>query len=179
MKKLRYETVVDTFIMFSIAVLFGVMFQRYQPYGLVWNATPSIPVGLYLSKDYNAYEPLSRGDIVCWKHGDMGKYLDRGYVPADIRVCKHVVGVYGDQVAQTSGKVSVVNAQTGAVTTAQVQSLDTKGRTLDNALENITTVAPETVLVLAPEIPNALDSRYLGLIPTQVLKNRMTPIWLR
>lgn len=177
--KSKYTWAVDTFIIFSIAVLLGTMFQRYQPYGLVWNATPSIPEGLYLSKDVLPGEPLRREEVVCWRHGELGRLMDRGYVEPKIRVCKPVMGFAGDLIEAEEGRVTLKTAQGTLVASVAVSAEDSKGRPLPNALQGLTAVPDGTVVVLAADQVKALDSRYLGPVPTTMLTKRLKPLWLK
>lgn len=177
--KSRYTMMVDTFIIFSIAVLLGHMFQRYQPYGLVWNATPSIPEGLYLSKDPMPHEALQRGEVVCWRHGELGRLMDRGYVEEKIRVCKPVVGFPGEALEVTPTHVIVKSALGEVLASVEISEKDSRGRPLPNGLLGLTSVPNGTVVVLAVDQVKALDSRYLGPIPLEVIGKRLKPIWLK
>lgn len=165
---------VDAFLAFAIVVLVLTGVSRYQPYSLAVIYTPSIPRGLYLSKEFSENEVVEYGDIVCWRHGELGKFIDRNYVHRDFKVCKPVEGLPGDKV--TAEKATAAVHRTMGTLSVDVAAADSKGRSMPNALVNVAAVPAQTVVVIAAANVLSLDSRYLGPIPQSALKARLTPI---
>lgn len=168
---------IDTFLVFALVSLAITAARRYQPYGLAYIKTPSVPMGVYITKDFERNDGVRHGEVLCWRHGELGKFLDRGYLPPQFRLCKPVAGVAGDELRVTEEKVEVLIAGKSVVE-GKVLHKDSRGRELPNALAGLSSVPQGSIVVLAGQYPNALDSRYLGPIPLQLIQKRMTPLWL-
>jgi conjugative transfer signal peptidase TraF len=137
---------------------------------LVWNNTPSEPVGLYVA----ILGAPGRGDFVTLEAPSSLRSIisERGYLPPSYRLLKRVVAVAGDRVC-TSGGVLVV----GRARVSAIARTDCAGRLLPPPFPICGAVPPDHVIVAAPP-PSSLDSRYFGPVPLSTL-TRVEPLWTR
>lgn len=145
-----------------------------SPYSLAYNRSPSIPMGLYLTKRVTA-DALAPGDIGCFAYRAPEWARDRGYFPAGIRLCKYVYGLPGTAVVRDGDGLWVGDRVGSPV--AQYSHADSKGRPLYQDALATGVVPPDTLLMLAPARKNSFDSRYLGYIPAAEVKTQAWPIW--
>ena len=120
---------------------------------LVWNTSPSVPLGLYVS-DGSAPD---RGDVVLARLPRSFAMLAhrRGYLPKDTYLLKPVVAIEGDRVCRLGRRVIVRGAS------AAIAALyDTAGRRLP-VWHGCRALASGEVFVLA-RASHSLDSRYFG-----------------
>lgn len=150
----------------------------FVPYSLVWNPSPSIPTGLYLSKRYDGM-PLLRESLVCFVYEEPAWAAGRRYLPPGFRICKPITGVAGDTVEKENGQVRVLTP-TGQTTVSVVPSVtDRRGAALSTQALRAGPVAVGEVVLLASRYPNSLDSRYLGAVPVSKLTHQIWPLWVK
>lgn len=158
-------------------VLFYILLGVYKarvPVGLAWNTTPSIPLGLYATLQYNG-SSLERGQLVCFRYQAPGWAKDREYVPEGMRLCKPVAAVAGDRITVEGAQVTVLNTD-GQTQRYALQPLDSKGRPLPQTALSSGVLGPGQLLLIANYRPNSLDSRYLGLISQAQVTHRTWPL---
>ncbi len=150
------------------------MYQAKVPYGLAWNRTPSIPLGLYGTLTYDR-QVLKRGDLVCFAYQAPSWAESRKYAPEGTRLCKPIAGVPGDELQVDASRVTVRGSD-GYELSVELKNVDTKGRPMPlNAL--VSGAIPRgQYLLLATYLPNSYDSRYLGLIPQERISHRAWPL---
>ena len=120
---------------------------------LVWNTSPSVPLGLYVI-DRSA---PARGDFVLARLPPPFAMMahQRGYLPETAFLVKPVVAIAGDRVCRLGRRVFVHGAL------AAIASLrDTAGRRLP-AWHGCRVLGPDEVFVLA-RTSHSFDSRYFG-----------------
>ena len=139
---------------------------------LIWNATPSLPLGLYWLSRIAPATPTSSGALVAFAVPDAVRDLvrERRYLPAGALLVKRVVATPGDRVC-TAGSTFAVNGQPlGAIL-----SEDTAGRPLPH-YEGCGPV-PEGWLFVASHHPKSFDSRTFGPLPARAIRGTVTPLW--
>ena len=137
---------------------------------LVWNATPSAPVGLY------AVAPaghLVRGDMVVALPPPAAARLaaERGYLPRGYPLVKRVAGVAGDGVC-ARGSRFVVGTRFGVMRL----SADRSRRLLPRWTGCRRLLASEVVLLGTAE-PGSFDSRYFGPVATSLVIGKARLLW--
>ncbi|MES1973331.1 MAG: S26 family signal peptidase [Pseudomonadota bacterium] len=139
---------------------------------LVWNASASAPVGLYLVAPGRA---VIRGDMVVARTPIAVRALAarRHYVPANVPLVKRVVGVSGDLVCAL-GPTITVNGQPLAVR----RVADHLGRPLP-WWTGCRTMRDGALLLLMAGTPDSFDGRYFGPTEAGDVIGRATPLWTR
>lgn len=150
-------------------------YALYVPYGVRFMYTPSIPKGLYLSKTFDGTS-LSRGQGVCFRTNPTGWLLERKYLTPGEIVCKYTLGLPGDTVEPRGDEVFICHD--GVCNSAGVvQKADSKGRPSQPAFTSATVIPPGHYYFGSTHHPRSLDSRYLGLVGSDSVSVRITPVW--
>ncbi len=155
------------FLMAFGTLLVGASIPVALPTKLVWNASPSVPTGLYL---INNTVP-SRGDLVLVLLPEWARFIadKRQYLPSSIPALKRIAALSGDRVCRFGRSVFVNRV---VVATA---------RLTDNQLRNMPcwygcrTLLDDEVLLLADH-PNSFDGRYFGVTKTTGIMGVAHPI---
>lgn len=154
-------------------------FWAQQPFGVGWNRTASLPVGLYLTRQLPAaYEPKV-GDLVCFSYNPPLWAHDRGYFPTGFRLCKPVAATEGAsfRVGPTGLHVPPQPAAGKKDATFALPPEDSAGRPLPAWTPGEYRVPPGQVLALSPYHPRSLDSRFLGPLAKNSLTHRIWPVF--
>ncbi len=140
------------------------------PVTLTWNATASVPTGLY----FVSTAALLRGELVLAEVPPNVRILaaERHYLPIGVHLAKRIAAVSGDQICAEDDTIFINGAAI-----AQRQARDSHGRTMP-AWTGCRVLADEVFLLL-PEIATSFDGRYFGPIPTRAVIGKMTPLWTR
>jgi len=161
----------------GVCVLVGlgvvvVIFQVFSLCGLRINASPSLPVGLYLvTDDHRAnlveFCPAEPFAALALRRGyrDPGVCMDRG-----APLLKPVVAKTGDLVELSTLGISVNGV---LLPNSAALSKDTKGRVLEAWPSGHYRVAPGTVWVSSSYQARSFDSRYFGPIYTTAIRHRL------
>jgi len=137
---------------------------------LVWNASASVPVGLYR---IDARAPAI-GDLVAVAPPPaVAAWLARrGYLPDGTPLLKHVAALPGARVCRFGAEISVDGRRA-----AIARMVDRKGRELPRWTGCRTLGGDEIFLLNAA--PDSLDSRYFGPLPASRSIGRARPILTR
>jgi conjugative transfer signal peptidase TraF len=124
---------------------------------LLWNASASAPLGLYL---VSPGSPLRRGDMVIARIPARWRSLaaERRYIPPNVPLVKRAAARAGDRVC-ANGSHILINGHASAIR----QQRDKEGRPLP-WWNGCATLALGSVFLLMPR-PDSFDGRYFG--PTQ------------
>ncbi len=139
---------------------------------LVWNATASVPRGLYAVE---ADGPLVRGDYVVAQVPRSFRRLAaaRGYLPARIPLVKPVSAVTGDSVCALGQEILINGRQVG-----DRLAQDSKGRPMPGWSGCVRLKVGEVFLFRAG-MPKSFDGRYFGITPRSAILGKADPLWLR
>jgi conjugative transfer signal peptidase TraF len=150
--------------------LFALLFPKTGAPLLVWNASPSVPIGLYRLTSRPSQtaalavirlpEPLR---ILAETHG----YLRKGAL-----LIKPVVAGAGDTVCRHGALVTV----NGRIM-ARARTIDSAGWSLP-AWSGCFRLGANDILVLSSD-PDSFDSRYIGPIDRAHVVGFALPIWVR
>ena len=137
---------------------------------VLWNVSASVPVGLYR---LHPVERLAIGDLVAVQPPPaLSDYLDeRGYLPRNIPLLKHVVALEGALVCRSSNRITVDHRRLG-----QAQAQDRYGRDLP-VWRGCHRLGAGEVFLMNPDAPDSLDGRYFGPLPRTAITARLTPLW--
>lgn len=135
---------------------------------LVYNPSPSAPLGLYIA---HPPAPLTRGDWVLIDAPLPAKDLAdrRGYLPASVPMLKRVIGLSGDTVCAVGRQIWVDKRWV-----AQRLAHDAKGRDLPQ-WQGCHVLGKDEVFVLNSN-PKSFDSRYFGAVTRRAVRARVTPL---
>ena len=139
---------------------------------LIWNATPSLPLGLYWLSRGALATAAKPGTLVAFGVPDAVRDLvrERRYLPAGALLVKRIVAEPGDRVC-TQGSTFTVNGDAlGAILTE-----DTAGRPLPHY--DGCGAVPDGWLFVASHYAKSFDSRTFGPLPAGAIRGTVTPLW--
>jgi conjugative transfer signal peptidase TraF len=137
---------------------------------LLWNASPSIPIGLYMT----ANQAPAKEHLAIIRLPDVARALAsaRGYLPAGALLIKPVAAVSGDVVCRRGPLISI-NARLRAI----ASTTDKRKRFLPR-WHGCRTLRASELFVLSPA-GGSFDSRYLGPIEHGNVLGTAVAIWTR
>ncbi len=137
---------------------------------LVWNASASSPVGLYVVGPPDA---VVVGDMVVAWPPEGARLLGaaRRYLPGNVSLVKRVAAAAGDRVC-AAGEALYVN---GRLATLR-QGSDPSGRLLP-WWTGCATLTTGQLLLLTPDAPEAFDGRYFGITQRSEVVGRARLLW--
>ena len=137
---------------------------------LIWNASASVPVGLYAVRPETA---RNRDDlVVVAPPAPLADFLaEGGYLPRGVPLLKRIAAVGGQRVCRNGRVVTVDGARI-----ATALDKDRHGRVLPR-WSGCLTLTRDQVLLLNRDVPDSLDGRYFGPLPTSTIVGQAHPIW--
>lgn len=138
---------------------------------LLWNASASVPVGLYRLLSADA---VTIGDLVAVQPPPaLTDFLEaRGYLPRGVPLLKHVVALEGALVCRSADRITVDHRLLG-----HAHGQDRDGRDLP-IWQGCHPLAAGEVFLMNPDAPDSLDGRYFGTLPRTAITARLTPLWI-
>lgn len=135
---------------------------------LVWNASASVPIGLY----FIAPPTLDMGDYVLVRPTSSMQVLaeERSYIGAGVPLLKRIAAIAGDRVCRR-GRVVWIAGRQALIALAS----DTKGRQLP-VWQGCHQLRDGQVFVLGTH-PASFDSRYFGPLHAKHVIGTAVPIW--
>jgi conjugative transfer signal peptidase TraF len=157
--------------MLSIAALGATVIAHPIP-RLIWNATPSAPVGLY------RVEPatnIRRGDyVLAWLPAAARQLAaERGYLPADVPLVKRIAALAGDTICRERARITI-----NGIAVATALQADSHGRALPH-WSGCRTLGENEVFLLMPAVPDSFDGRYFGPVEATAIIGKLVPLWTR
>jgi conjugative transfer signal peptidase TraF len=136
---------------------------------LLWNWTPSLPLGLYW---VSPRREADVGALVAFPvpAGVRALVRERRYLPPGAVLVKPIVAAAADDVCTGGGMLTVNGAPLGAVATE-----DTRGRPLPH--DTRCGPLPGGVVFVASHLPTSFDSRTFGPVPISEIRGTVTPLW--
>jgi conjugative transfer signal peptidase TraF len=137
---------------------------------LVWNATPSSPIGLYTVRTTTK---LSVGDLVIVvPPKPVASFLaDGGFLPRGVPLIKSVLALSGQTVCRNGLVISVDGFVVGAA-----RQFDRLGRPLPD-WQGCRTITSGDVFLMNRNQSASLDGRYFGTLPQSSIIGSATPLW--
>lgn len=138
---------------------------------LVWNASASVPVGLYAAR---APSQVEVGDLVAAHAPAPVAQLmaGRGYLPLRVPMLKHVAALPGQSVCRLGAAILIDGKRA-----AHARLRDRLGRPLPR-WSGCRTLRKGEVLLLNPASPDSFDGRYFGPMPASGIVAVLDPLWL-
>lgn len=138
---------------------------------LVWNASASAPLGLYVVAPGAT---ISRGDmVIAWAPtGPRRLAAERHYLPINVPLVKRVGGISGDRVCAIGSRIFVENRLV-----AVRRQRDAAGRIMP-WWHGCVTLRDGAVLLLM-DATASFDGRYFGPTQPHDVIGKATPIWVR
>lgn len=153
----------------AIVLLSIAMAVEFAP-RLVWNATPSAPIGLYLVT-YKA--PVIGEYVLVNASGDAKKLIDeRDYLPPDTPLVKRVAALSGAETCRENAKIYI-----DGVHVADALAVDSSGRDMPVWSGCFTLQSAE--LFLLNDHQKSLDGRYFGAIKASQIVGVARPLFVR
>jgi conjugative transfer signal peptidase TraF len=138
----------------------------------VWNASASVPIGLYRIAPGRAVRP---GVLVALRPGaSLARFMaGRHYLESGAVLVKPVAAVAGETVCRRGGLVTI-----GGVPVAVALSVDSRHRPLP-VWSGCRRLPVDAVFLLASAVPDSFDSRYFGPVPRRWIVGRAIALWTR
>jgi conjugative transfer signal peptidase TraF len=140
------------------------------PMNMIWNASPSVPTGLYWR---HPASDLSVGDlVVVTAPAALADFLSqRGYLPAGMPLLKLVAALAGQDVCRVGLEIIVDGVLLGTALAA-----DHSGRPLP-VWQDCRRVQAGDIFLMNPDVSDSFDGRYFGPISARSILGRAIPIW--
>lgn len=137
---------------------------------LIWNASESVPLGLYVVRTAN---PPSLGDLVAVRLPDelTSWAIERGYLGADTLLLKRIAAVSGMTVCRDELDITIDGTMV-----AQADLTDRQGRPLPR-WTGCVTLGSNAVFLLVADVADSLDGRYFGPLSADTILGRAIPLW--
>ena len=163
----RFGYVMTTYV--ASVSIFALSFVSVAP-RLLWNASASVPVGLYRLRPTGK---LDVGDLVAvMPPAPLARFLaERHYLPLDTPLMKRVAALPGQEICRVRCTITVDGIELGAVL-----DRDRHGRALP-AWQGCRRVEDGTVFLMNVDAPDSLDSRYFGTLPAATILGQATPLY--
>lgn len=139
---------------------------------LVWNATASAPMGLYLVVGASL---IRRGDLVLALPPPLFQRLaaERRYLPSGVPLVKHVAAIDGDRIC-SNRRLLTINGRFAAIRL----DVDSLQRPLPR-WNGCRTLVHSEALLLNADIAHSFDGRYFGPISDTAILGKLVPLWTR
>lgn len=161
-----------SYVMLTYVAVMGVAIATFVPTPLriIWNASASVPIGLY---DLDPPRRLEVGDIVAvMPDKPLADFMvERGYIGPGVPLMKHIAALAGQKVCRTGNAVTV-----DAVPFGDALDRDTHGRPLP-VWQGCRRIADGDIFLMNPDVRDSLDGRYFGPIPARTVIGKATPLY--
>jgi conjugative transfer signal peptidase TraF len=136
----------------------------------MWNASESVPVGLYRMQPT---ERLNVTDLIVAfpPEGLATRLAEGGYLPRGVPLIKRILALPGQIVCREAFMITVDGIEMGVA-----RERDRRGRLLP-AWQGCHTLHQGEVFLMNWDEPASLDSRYFGALPVAAIFGRAVPLW--
>jgi conjugative transfer signal peptidase TraF len=143
---------------------------RHGGPAFIWNASPSVPIGLYRLTPTGSVEPP---DLVVVEPPEplAGFLAERRYLPRGVPLLKRVLAVAGDTVCRHGRTIVAFDHAYG-----EAREGDSQGRPLP-VWQGCRTLAAGEVFLMNWDAADSLDGRYFGPLPISSVVARALPLW--
>jgi conjugative transfer signal peptidase TraF len=138
---------------------------------LLWNASASVPVGLYRIRPVGT--PHIGELVVAMPPEPLASYLAaRGYLPEGVPLLKYVFALAGQTVCRADDTITIDGATVG-----RALSNDWRGRKLPT-WQGCQVLPNGSVFLMNVESEHSLDGRYFGPIAASAIVGRAVSLWI-
>ena len=136
----------------------------------VWNASESVPIGLY---SVQRADSLLVADLVVAVPPEnlATRLAEGGYLPRGVPLIKRILALPGQTVCREKLMITVDGIEMGAA-----RKRDRRGRVLPS-WQGCRALAKGEVFLMNWDEPASLDSRYFGPLPVTAIVGRAVPLW--
>ena len=139
---------------------------------LIWNASASVPIGLYAVRPSGALHVDEL--LVVMPPEPLATFLDeRHYLPKGVPLLKHVLALPGQTVCRFGRTITVDGAAVG-----MALDRDHLGRPLP-VWDGCRVIAGGDVFLMNRQPGDSLDGRYFGPLPVTTIVGRADPLWTK
>lgn len=137
---------------------------------LIWNASASVPIGLYLVRPPDA---LHIGELVVVRPPEtVASFLaERGYLPRSVPLLKRVLALPGQTVCRSGRTITVDGTAMG-----DALDRDRIGRALPD-WQGCHLVVDGEVFLMNWQSTNSFDGRYFGPLSASTIVGHAVPLW--
>jgi conjugative transfer signal peptidase TraF len=154
----------------SAVFVIGVTARFHPVPRLIWNASASVPIGLYIVHPTGVLQTNEL--LVVTPPEPLATFLDaRHYLPKGVPLLKHVAALPGQTVCRAGDTISIDGNAVGAAL-----NRDHVGRELP-VWQGCRVIAAGEVFLMNLQSVASLDGRYFGPLPTTTIVGRADPIW--
>jgi conjugative transfer signal peptidase TraF len=141
------------------------------PASLIWNASASVPLGLYRVEHPTGFEI---GDLVAvMPPAPLAAFMiTRGYIGPDVPLLKHVAGLPGQRICRSGATITVDDVVLG-----EALPRDRLGRDLPD-WQGCRLLQDGEIFLMNREVRDSLDGRYFGPLPADAVIGMARPIWV-
>ena len=137
---------------------------------LIWNASASVPIGLYRVRPADDLHVTEL--VVVQPPAPLANFLaERGYLPKSVPLLKHILALPGQTVCRTGRTITVDAAAMG-----EALEHDRRGRHLP-VWQGCRVIAPGQVFLMNRQSDDSLDGRYFGPLPATTIVGEAAPLW--
>lgn len=137
---------------------------------IIWNASASVPIGLYRIVPADRIEVTDL--VVVVPPDELAGFLDeRGYLPRGVPLIKRVLALGGTEVCRHGSQITAYSTAYG-----EARERDTRGRPLP-IWQGCRALAAGDAFFMNWDSPDSFDSRYLGPLPLSTVVGRAIPLW--
>jgi conjugative transfer signal peptidase TraF len=142
----------------------------HWPTLLLWNASASVPRGLYRLLPAN---PLHLNELVAaMPPQSLARFLAaRGYLPLGVPLLKHIAALAGQIVCRKARTITI-----DGHTVAMALRRDSHGRLLP-FWHGCQMLRPGEIFLLNRNVPDSFDGRYFGVLPASSIIGWTVPLW--
>ena len=136
----------------------------------IWNASESVPVGLYLVRP--TARPAVTQLVVIEPPEPLATFLaECGYLPRGVPMLKRVLALHGQTVCRDQLTITVDEIEVG-----EARERDGRGRPLP-IWQGCRVIAHSEVFLMNWQSADSLDGRYFGVLPTRAIIGKAEPLW--
>lgn len=158
--------------LFAGSVAFAALATLVVPvtHHLVWNASPSIPTGLYAIRGKASLHVGER--IAILPPAELRRLMrERGYLPDRVPLLKRIAAVSGQRVCRFAHGVTIDGTLVGVA-----RARDRAGRPLP-AWFGCRKLRNGELFAMNPAAPDSFDGRYFGPLSIDTVIGRAMPVW--
>ena len=139
---------------------------------LLWNASASVPVGLYLLETTDTRYVSEM--VAVLPPDPLASYLEAGnYLPRGVPLLKHVLALPGQTVCREGLVITIDKVAVG-----MARERDRRGRPLP-VWQGCRVISQDALFLMNSQSADSLDGRYFGPLPQSAVLGRAHRIWTR
>lgn len=160
------------YVMLTYFSAMGIAAASFVPASLklVWNASASVPIGLY---EIEPVGELAVSDLAAvMPPKPLADFMvERGYIGRGIPLMKRVMGLPGQQVCRIGRSITVDGVPLG-----ETLDRDRMGRAMP-VWQGCQRIADADLFLMNPSVRDSFDGRYFGPLPASAVIGKATAVY--